>query len=379
MVGQRRLSIKGVTPLFFVIFAFVWWSVEARTKTEKFSHAPATLKFIHVVFRHGDRTQEGSYPTDPYQNNTFYPIGMGQLTNPGKIREYNIGRYLRKTYTGLIPEIYTPDVLRAISSPVPRCRASLQLVLAGLFPPIGPLKWNDNLNWNPIPYDYNPQAQDLLFWAFSNCPNYFTLMSEYRQSQAYRDVYAPHNEVLRYLMEKSGLTPSPYGVALMLYSTLRSQQDWGLTLPKWTETVWPEPITQITKLDWQQLFPTSETRAVGAGFLMSRIINETRLVLNRNRTVNGLRVSLYSGHDLNIAAILSWLGTPDIHVPQYGSFIIFEIHEIFRIPFIRIVHQNYEPGGPQVVEIPNCGFYCPFATFVELYRVYTNRADICYG
>lgn len=70
-------------------------------------------------------------------------------------------------------------------------------------------------------------------------------------------------------MEKSGLTPSPFGVALMLYSTLRSQQEWGLQLPEWTRLVWPEPITYLTKLDWQQLFPTEETRPIGAGWLLN--------------------------------------------------------------------------------------------------------------
>lgn len=382
MVGRRRVSIGDGLPLFFVLFVFVfccWSGAEALTKTEKYSHAPATMKFIHVVFRHGDRTQESFYPTDPYRNETFYPVGLGQLTNAGKIREYNIGRYLRQIYNGLIPEIYSPDVLQAISSSVPRCRASIQLVLAGLFPPIGHQKWNNQLSWNPIPYDYAPQAQDMLFFAFSNCPNYFTLMSQYRQSEVYRQTYAPFDEVLKYLMEMSGMTPSPFGTALMLYSTLRSQEEWGLRLPEWTQTVWPEPITQITKLDWQQLFPTNETRAISAGFLMSRIINDTQLIINKHPSVEGRKVSLYSGHDLNIVAVLSWLGTPDIHVPQYGSFIIFEIHEIFRIPFVRVVHQNYETNGPRVVEIPNCGFYCPFATFVELYRAYTNRADICFA
>lgn len=31
--------------------------------------------------RHGIRTPASTYPNDPYVNDTFYPIGWGQLTN----------------------------------------------------------------------------------------------------------------------------------------------------------------------------------------------------------------------------------------------------------------------------------------------------------
>ncbi|KAI4458935.1 acid phosphatase-related [Holotrichia oblita] len=369
-----------VTQLGTLIFcALIFCTVDARTKLKEYHNSPNSLRLLHVVFRHGDRTQDGAYPTDPYRNETFYPVGLGQLTNAGKVREYNIGRYLRSTYNGFIPTIYSPGILEAISSPYPRCKASMQLVLAGLFPPVAMQKWSPSLNWNPIPYDYSPQSGNMLFFSYSNCPNYWTLIAEYRESSTFKKVYEPYEDVVNYLMEKSGLTPSPFGVALLLYSTLRSQQEWGLTLPDWTRSVWPEPVTYLTKLDWQQLFPTEKTRPLGAGFLMSKIINDTQLFIDKDPSVEGLKTHLYSGHDLNIAAILTWLGTPDIHVPQYGSFIIFEIHEISNVPHVRVVHQNYEYGTPQVVEIPHCGFYCPFGKFIELYSNYTNRFDLCYG
>lgn len=38
---------------------------------------------------------------------------------------------------------------------------SLELVLAGLFPPLSPLqKWDADLNWQPIPYNYAPQGTE---------------------------------------------------------------------------------------------------------------------------------------------------------------------------------------------------------------------------
>lgn len=85
-------------------------------------------------------------------------------------------------------------------------------------------------------------------------------------SQAYQTKYAPYSDVLDYLQVNSGVT-SRSMLALGLYSTLKSQEEWGLQLPEWADSVWPEPISTITKMDWEELFSTSQTRALGAGKL----------------------------------------------------------------------------------------------------------------
>ena len=36
---------------------------------------------ILQLYRHGDRTPVASYPTDPYNNVSYWPNGWGQLTN----------------------------------------------------------------------------------------------------------------------------------------------------------------------------------------------------------------------------------------------------------------------------------------------------------
>lgn len=37
---------------------------------------------------------------------------------------------------------------------------SLQLVLASLFPPTGKHIWQEHLNWQPVPFNYWPDAED---------------------------------------------------------------------------------------------------------------------------------------------------------------------------------------------------------------------------
>lgn len=54
-------------------------------------------------------------------------------------------------------------MIRAQSSESPRTMMSLQMVLAGLFPPENtPLEWNLMLNWQPIPIFMEPEETDLV-------------------------------------------------------------------------------------------------------------------------------------------------------------------------------------------------------------------------
>lgn len=234
-----------------------------------------------------------------------------------------------------------------------------------------------------------------MFWASQACPKFSTYLDEFQNSTTFKELYEPYGNVLDYLQEHSGYK-SKVNIALNLYSTLKSQQEWPVELPSWTKLVWPEPINEITRLDWEQYYPTEETVALGAGFLMSKIVADSQAKLNDDPSVKDTKIYLYGGHDTNIVAILSWLGTLDLHIPEYGSFIVFEIHTLLGTPFIRvnstimmcvsimvnlfilqIVHQNYENTEPQVIEIPNCGYYCPLNRFVDLYSKYLNPEPLC--
>ncbi|KAJ8951146.1 hypothetical protein NQ318_021590 [Aromia moschata] len=39
------------------------------------------------LYRHGDRTPSRSFPNDPYFNESYWPMGYGQLTNLRKQAE----------------------------------------------------------------------------------------------------------------------------------------------------------------------------------------------------------------------------------------------------------------------------------------------------
>lgn len=77
---------------------------------------------------------------------------MGGLTNNGKSRLYDVGRILRNRYGGFLGDLWFPDLIESISTNDDRTKMSLELVLAGLFPPNSSNQWNKELNWQPIPF-----------------------------------------------------------------------------------------------------------------------------------------------------------------------------------------------------------------------------------
>lgn len=48
---------------------------------------------------------------------------------------------------------------------------SLQLVLAGLYPPVADEIWNTELKWSPVPYFYTPLELDILLRSYDH-PEY---------------------------------------------------------------------------------------------------------------------------------------------------------------------------------------------------------------
>lgn len=73
---------------------------------------------------------------------------------------FRLGQILREHYNYLLGDIYYPGLVYARSSDTDRTKSSLQLVLAGLFPPSKEEKWKSNLKWQPIPYEYRSTNED---------------------------------------------------------------------------------------------------------------------------------------------------------------------------------------------------------------------------
>ncbi|GJQ82956.1 hypothetical protein Trydic_g5956 [Trypoxylus dichotomus] len=363
----------------------VWYGHVAPVEPEGLEYALPecsrySLSLIHGVFRHGNKTLEGDYPTNPYKDETYYPFGKGQLTNAGKLMGYQTGVYLRRRYIQFLGS-YNPEVLEAYASPFWRCKSYLQLMMAGLYPPSENERWHKEFDWQAIPFNDDCKLSYHLFWTYASCPNFAKAYQDHKKSEQYAGVMAPYESTMRYLYEKSGLWPNNthvFGTAVFLQAALTSQEQWGLKLPAWTESVWPKVIAEVSAMEWMQIFGTETARTGGAGFLMSKIVEDTNLHINRDSSVRGRKIYLYAGHDTNIYGILAWLGVLKPTIINFGAYIIFEIHNIHNDYYVKVLHQNGDVSStPTPIKIPHCGYCCPFDKFLNLYSARLEPEKLC--
>lgn len=82
---------------------------------------------------------------------------------------------LRQRYDNFLGSIYHPRDIYAVSTDTDRTKMSLQLMLAGLYPPDSAQLWNPDLPWLAIPTYYVPERVDMLLKPHQ-CP---MLVSEF--------------------------------------------------------------------------------------------------------------------------------------------------------------------------------------------------------
>lgn len=102
---------------------------------------------------------------------------------------------------------------------------SLQLLLAALYPPKGTaLEWNENLNWQPIPYNYQELNDDSLLLVRQNCPRYHEELDRVmREDIEVRKCFEKNAQLYRELSSITGLNITTPDDIQSLYSTLKAE------------------------------------------------------------------------------------------------------------------------------------------------------------
>lgn len=100
---------------------------------------------------------------------------------------------------------------------------SLELALAGLFPPKGtPLEWNKELNWVPIPYNYQELDQDTLLLVRTTCPRYHEELERVLAEDAAEEI-RKNGQLFEDLTRITGMDIKTPDDIQSLYSTLKAE------------------------------------------------------------------------------------------------------------------------------------------------------------
>lgn len=328
--------------------------------------AEDTLVQVHVIFRHGQRTPADTYPNDPHINFTFDPVGWGQLTNEGKRQQYEQGQFLRRRYDALLGSKLTSAVFSAMSTDVDRTMMSAQLECAGLWPPQGTQKWNENLNWQPVPIRAQPLKQDSLLLVRIPCPRYhYELERVEREDENVKKVMEENADLFKELTGITGMNIATPDDVQSLYNTLLAEELFNLTLPEWTKNYYPDRLVPLTSFSFSLGAYTKTLQRIKGGPLLKKILADSEEMVQNG---SGKKMHLYAGHDSTVSNILMTIGVFDEQVPVYNIMTIVELH---RGPNpggfgFKIFLRNTTLHEPYPLTVPECGHFCPLERFKDL-------------
>ncbi|XP_060036230.1 prostatic acid phosphatase isoform X5 [Erinaceus europaeus] len=216
-VAPMRAAPPGSLRLGCSLLLSLWLAPPAVAKE---------LKFVTLVFRHGDRSPIETFPNDPIKESSW-PQGFGQLTQLGMEQHYELGQHIRKRYRSFLNESYKHEQVYVRSTDIDRTLMSVMTNLAALFPPEGISIWNPDLPWQPIPVHTVPLSEDqLLYLPFRKCPRFQELHNETLTSEEFQKRLLPYKDFMKTLPKLSGFHGQElFGIWSRIYDPLFCEHD----------------------------------------------------------------------------------------------------------------------------------------------------------
>nr|XP_020765988.1 prostatic acid phosphatase isoform X2 [Odocoileus virginianus texanus] len=325
------------------------------------------LRFVTLVFRHGDRSPIETFPNDPIKESSW-PQGFGQLTQLGMAQHYELGEYIRKRYENFLNESYKHEQVHVRSTDIDRTLMSAMTNLAALFPPEGISIWNPSLPWQPIPVHTVPVSEDqLLYLPFRNCPRFQELHSETLISEEFQKRLHPYKDFIEVLPKLTGYHDQDLlGIWSKVYDPLFCEGVHNFTLPSWATEDTMTKLKEISELSLLSLYgihKQKEKSRLQGGVLINEILNHMK---SATLPSNHRKLIMYSAHDTTVSALQMALDVYNGILPPYASCHMMELYFQEGEYFVEMYYRNETRYEPHPLTLPGCTLSCPLTKFVEL-------------
>lgn len=330
----------------------------------------SSLRLLSVIFRHGQRTPADTYPNDPYKDHSFDPVGWGQLTLDGRRDQYEQGRWLRRRYDSFLGETYHPNVMTLQTTDVDRTKMSALLEMAGLWPPAPEQRWHPSLDWQPVPLNYQSLDKDRLLLVRIPCGRYGELLEEVMKSQKVQTILRQNARMFDWLSARTGKKIATPDDIQDLYSTLKAEAEFNLTLPEWTQSVYPGKLEELTAISFEINALTREMQKIKGGPLVKEVLKNSIAKAEGSLKPAKRRMYAYAGHDSTISNFLITLGAWDTQIPGYGIMILVELHEHPETHEygLKLFLRNSTDVPPYPLTMKGCDHFCPLNRVIQLTR-----------
>ncbi|XP_060117665.1 lysosomal acid phosphatase [Heteronotia binoei] len=327
------------------------------------------LRFVTLLYRHGDRSPVKAYPQDPYQESAW-PQGFGQLSQEGMRQHWDLGQALRRRYDGFLNASYNRQEIFIRSTDFDRTLMSAEANLAGLYPPEGQQVFNPNVSWQPIPVHTVPgSVERLLKFPLTPCPRYEQLQNETRHTAEYMNKTVQNMEFLKMVAQKTGIQDISLESVWSIYDTLFCEKTHQLPLPSWITPNVMTRLQQLKDFSFQFLFGIyrrMEKARLQGGVLLSQIRKNLTLAANTSAH-QYLKMLVYSCHDTTLGALQMALDVYNGRQAPYASCHMFELYQEDDGTFtVEMYFRNESGHQPYPLQLPNCEQRCPLLKFLQL-------------
>ncbi|XP_034942474.1 venom acid phosphatase Acph-1-like [Chelonus insularis] len=324
------------------------------------------LKLVHIVFSHKlyapiERDDANQIVLPKKLDYQYFLENADTMVNSAKLDLFNFGRFLRHNYNDYLGDTYHPDIMEMRTTEHDLSMISGLLVDAGLWPPIGPQKWNKELDWQPIPTDYVPAKYDYLLLG-ALCP---TFVDDIQETPFAKEIinYKP---LFNYLTKNLGFQISHLYEVEMLYAYFDTLVDYNISLPRWVDTnLYPDGhMKTVTLLSYNLLSQTLLQKQLNGGTLLKRIINKSFDHQNSNGT-SKLKISLFSVEQRNIIGLLQAMDKWNEHILNRNTAIFFELYANTTDHYL-IKMYYWSDGKLESFKLNDCDDYCSLDHFQKL-------------
>ncbi|NXF47803.1 PPAP phosphatase, partial [Oceanites oceanicus] len=333
--------------------------------------AERELKFVVVVFRHGDRTPIVNFPTDLHKESEW-PQGFGQLTKTGMQQLFELGQYMRKRYSNFLNSTYNRKEFYIQSTDYDRTIMSAQSYLSGLFPPTSSQIWNPELLWQPIPVHVLQKSTDRrLHFPLPDCPRFDELQNETQTSTEFQNRIQPYRDFLQTMAVNTGLELNHLEILdnfqlWNTYDTLYCEGIHNYTLPLWATKDVIDKMENLAELSLLSLFGLYKTE------------EKSRLQGVHLTDFQGWIFFFPQQHDTTVGALQIALNIFNGKLPPYAACQFFELYQESSGQVssylcknkeqysIEMHYRNDSSKDPYLLTLPGCTSSCPLEKFAEL-------------
>ncbi|XP_018567452.1 prostatic acid phosphatase-like [Anoplophora glabripennis] len=321
------------------------------------------LVAVAVLYRHGDKTPTTSFPNDQYFDLSYWPMGFGQLTNNGKKRHYELGKWFRKRYASFLPEEYNAKDIYVFSSDVDRTLMSAQVNLAGLYPPKGAQVWNENLLWQPIPVHTMPKKEDQILYMERPCPKYKRLYNETYKSDFFTKIDEKYADFYKEVSTLTGWEIDDVHYFAQLQSVLYVYTNHNSTyLPPWSSSMDQDKLNYLAGLNYARYTFTEDLKRLGDGPFFDNLFTKLDKVLDPAQAAP--KFLMLSAHESTLSSVLNGMGVFDNRAPEFASCVIWEVKkDTGGDHYVNLFYKKNSSDALDQLQLDGCDMDCKYESF----------------